>query len=449
MTFGEHLEELRRALFKSLIGIFLGCIFGFYFGQDVMNFVNAPLKSALEKYYQQRSIAIADNEGRALTPAQLSALANHQLIVEPVMVEPRDLAAAMAAVIPEEAEKYLRAQRYKFTAAAIIDGDTFAFAKLLDAQKGVAGRLYSMLPQARQQLLKSAAKGNKLSTEEAATIFDSVNNALKAPSFYNAEIFKDVSLSEAIKQFLDRREAKLAEGSDFPAEQIFELNWELLSSAYPTLVAPPQPTLVPVMLWRQVRNDRSTNPQSLGVQEGFMIWMKASFITGFVLASPWVFYQLWMFVGAGLYPHEKKYVTYFLPFSIGLFLLGVWIAIAFVFGPVLEFLFNTNASLGIDPDPRIGEWLSFFLMLPLGFGLAFQLPLVMLFLERIGVLTVETYISKWKIAVMSIVVLACVLTPADPISFLFLGVPMLLLYVGGILLCKWRSKSAPAVSERS
>src|SRR5262249_16876549 len=160
-----------------------------------------------------------------------------------------------------------------------------------------------MLPTARQELLKSAAAGNKLSAEDSATLFSSINNALKAPSFYNAEFFKEVQLSEAIKGFIKRRELEIEKGKDFPEDQIFELNWDLVSSAYANLIAPPQPTLVPLTLWRQVRNDRSTNPQSLGVQEGFMIWMKASFITGFVIASPWVFYQLWMFVGAGLYPH--------------------------------------------------------------------------------------------------------------------------------------------------
>jgi sec-independent protein translocase protein TatC len=118
-----------------------------------------------------------------------------------------------------------------------------------------------------------------------------------------------------------------------------------------------------------------------------------------------------------------------------LFFGGIYLALYWVFEPVLNFLFNTNAELGIDPDPRIGEWLSFFLMLPLGFGVAFQLPLVMLFLERIGIFTVDSYLSKWKVAVMSIVVLACVLTPADPVSFLFLGIPLLLLYFGGIGLC--------------
>jgi sec-independent protein translocase protein TatC len=142
-----------------------------------------------------------------------------------------------------------------------------------------------------------------------------------------------------------------------------------------------------------------------------------------------------MFVAAGLYRHERKWVHIFLPFSICLFIGGVYLALFHVFEPVLGYLFKFNASLGIDPDPRIGEWLHFFLILPLGFGVAFQLPLVMLFLERIGIFSVHSYLAKWKIAVLSIVILACVLTPADPVSFMFLGIPLLALYFLGVGLC--------------
>jgi sec-independent protein translocase protein TatC len=102
---------------------------------------------------------------------------------------------------------------------------------------------------------------------------------------------------------------------------------------------------------------------------------------------------------------------------------------------VLTFLFAFNDWLGIGIEPRITEWLGFVLILPLGFGIAFQLPLVMLFLERIGVFNVEAYLSKWRIAVLVIAVLSMVLTPADPGSMLLMFVPLTVLYFGGILLC--------------
>ena len=93
--------------------------------------------------------------------------------------------------------------------------------------------------------------------------------------------------------------------------------------------------------------------------------------------------------------------------------------------------------MGIAPQMRINDWLSFVMFLPLGFGIAFQLPLVMLFVNRIGLISVEAYLDKWRIAVMGISVLSMLLTPADPISMVLMAVPLTFLYFLGIGMCKW------------
>jgi len=80
--------------------------------------------------------------------------------------------------------------------------------------------------------------------------------------------------------------------------------------------------------------------------------------------------------------------------------------------------------------------MSFVLILPVGFGIGFQLPLVMLFLERIGVIDAGTYAAQWRLAVVVIFVVSAILTPADPYSLLFLAVPLCLLYFGGLMLCR-------------
>ena len=183
-----------------------------------------------------------------------------------------------------------------------------------------------------------------------------------------------------------------------------------------------------------LKDDKSTHVKTLNAQEAFAMYIKASMLVGIVLASPWIFYQIWLFVAAGLYPHERWYIHVFLPFSIGLFLAGASLAFCFVFQPVLRFLFYFNNIMGIDPDPRISEWLGFVLMLPLGFGVAFQLPLVMLFLERIGIFSTKTYWASWRIAVLAITVVAMLLTP-EPSSMMLMVVPLTFLYFGGIMLC--------------
>jgi len=103
--------------------------------------------------------------------------------------------------------------------------------------------------------------------------------------------------------------------------------------------------------------------------------------------------------------------------------------------------------MGIDPDPRISDWLSFILILPLGFGISFQLPLVMLFLERIGVMSVPAYIEKWRISILIICVMSMMLTPADPTSMLLMAIPLTFLYFGGIGLCKWMPRGRRSFDE--
>jgi sec-independent protein translocase protein TatC len=201
--------------------------------------------------------------------------------------------------------------------------------------------------------------------------------------------------------------------------------------------------LVPVLLWQPLSRDPRVSITTLSAQEAFAIYVKAAMLVGVVLASPWIFYQLWTFVAAGLYVHERKWVWTFLPISIGLFLAGVFIAFFFVFDFVLDYLLQFNAWLGLDPDPRISEWLGFVLIMPIGFGLGFQLPLVMLFLERIGVFDVAAYTSQWRTAVLVIVIASAILTPADPYSLLFLAIPLCVLYFGGVALCRWFGDPPP------
>lgn len=195
----------------------------------------------------------------------------------------------------------------------------------------------------------------------------------------------------------------------------------------------PSTDLVKTRIWRPA----SARMTVLSPHEAFMIWMKAGFVAGLILASPYIFYQIWTFVAAGLYPHEKRYVYFFLPVSLGLFLSGAALAFFFAFGPVLDFLFSFARSMNIDPDLRISEVISFILILPLGFGIAFQLPLVMLLLNRVGILSVSAYLEKWRIAILIIFVISMFLTPADPVSMLLMAVPLTILYFLGVAFCKW------------
>ena len=199
--------------------------------------------------------------------------------------------------------------------------------------------------------------------------------------------------------------------------------------------------------YHKVQDDPRVRIVGLRMDEPFVVYMKAAVIVGALIASPFVFYFIWTFIAAGLYPHEQKYVRVFLPFSIGLFLIGAALAFFVVFRFVLAFLLSFYDWMGIDPDARISDWLTFVLILPLGFGISFQLPLVMLFLERIGIFTVKTYLGSWRISVLVICFLAMVLTPSDPYSMMLMATPLVALFFFGVLLCKWMPKRTTPFGE--
>ncbi|MGI6402582.1 MAG: twin-arginine translocase subunit TatC [Thermoguttaceae bacterium] len=191
-----------------------------------------------------------------------------------------------------------------------------------------------------------------------------------------------------------------------------------------------------ILLWEKLGDDSRSKTRALSVQESFVIFLKTALFLGIIIGSPGVFYYFWRFVGAGLYPNEKKYVYRFLPLSITLFLLGFALAFFVVFQFMLQFLFRFNAGMDIEPDTRISEWLNFALLIPVAFGIAFQLPLAMFVLERLRIFSIKIYLEKWRIAIFSVACLAMLITPPDPWSMLFMLSCLIFLYFGGILLCK-------------
>ncbi len=177
---------------------------------------------------------------------------------------------------------------------------------------------------------------------------------------------------------------------------------------------------------------------SLTILEVIIVWIKVAIYCGLVIAAPLIFRELWSFIAAGLYPQEKALVWRALPLSIGLFLGGVALC-QFVLLPLaIHYLLGFNAWLDVTPQLRLSDWLSFAIFTPLVFGIAFQTPLVMFVLDRVGVLSVATYVAHWRIATFVIILLSGFLAPSpDPVSMLALGLPIVALYWLGIGMCYW------------
>jgi sec-independent protein translocase protein TatC len=175
---------------------------------------------------------------------------------------------------------------------------------------------------------------------------------------------------------------------------------------------------------------------TLSAQEAFVVYFKVSILCGIVLSSPWLLYQFWAFVGAGMYPHEKRYIAMMFWPSIILFLAGVALCQFVVLPGALKALLRFNEWLGFDPDIRLNEWLGLAIILPLVFGISFQTPLVMIALNRIGIFTAEDYLRKWRYACFILAILSALITPTpDLVTMMYLFGPMFGLYLLGIAFC--------------
>ena len=192
------------------------------------------------------------------------------------------------------------------------------------------------------------------------------------------------------------------------------------------------------------------NPASrlliLGPAEGFISYCNICLISGLILASPWVFYHLWMFVAAGLYPHEKKYVYMTIPFSIALFIIGALFFMFFVAPLTIKILIKFNENiLAAQSSFTFQQYVSFVTTMMLTFGLTFQTPLVILCLNRTGLISLEAFHRSRKYAILAIVIIASVIIPSgDVISMFSLAIPMYLLFELGIILSWLAEKRAKA-----
>ncbi len=163
----------------------------------------------------------------------------------------------------------------------------------------------------------------------------------------------------------------------------------------------------------------------------FMVPLKILLMAAFLIALPVVLYQLWAFVAPGLYSHEKKLVMPLVVSSTILFFIGVAFCYFFVFGQVFAFI-QSFAPKSITAAPDIEAYLSFVLSMFLAFGLAFEVPVAVVVLARMGVVTVEKLKAFRGYFIVLAFVIAAIVTPPDVVSQLALAIPMCLLYELGI-----------------
>lgn len=185
-----------------------------------------------------------------------------------------------------------------------------------------------------------------------------------------------------------------------------------------------------------------TKMVAIGVITPFMVPLKVTAMVAFVLALPFILYQAWAFIAPGLYAHEKRLGIPLIVSSTLLFVSGMAFCYFFVFGQVFQFI-SSFAPKSITPAPDIEAYLSFVMTMFLAFGIAFEVPVALVVLVKLGVVTIEK-LKEWRsYFVVGAFVVAAVVTPPDVVSQLSLAIPMCLLYEIGILAARLVSKPVP------
>lgn len=182
-----------------------------------------------------------------------------------------------------------------------------------------------------------------------------------------------------------------------------------------------------------------TKMVAIGVITPFMVPLKVTAMVAFVLALPYILFQVWGFIAPGLYAHEKRLGIPLIISSSLLFISGMAFCYFFVFGQVFSFI-NSFAPKSITPAPDIEAYLSFVMTMFLAFGLAFEVPVALVMLVKLNVVTVEK-LKEWRsYFIVGAFVVAAVVTPPDVVSQLALAIPMCLLYELGILVSRLVSR---------
>jgi sec-independent protein translocase protein TatC len=166
----------------------------------------------------------------------------------------------------------------------------------------------------------------------------------------------------------------------------------------------------------------------LNPTEPFNLYLKIAALAGLFLTSPFVLYQVWMFISPGLYRNEKRYVIPFMVSTITLFTTGGYFGYKVAYPRALEFLIHFGRQF--QPMITIGEYTSLFLSIVLGMGLIFELPILVFFLSLMGILSPAFMWKHFRYAILVIFIIAAIVTPTpDVVNMCIFAAPMLALYV--------------------
>jgi Tat protein translocase TatC len=455
MTFGEHLEDLRRRILYCLLYLFAGVAISMIFGKDLLEWVLVPHYTAIRTESRVRLTRHMEKDLRRL-----------------------GVLASVRPIEPAAGDKPLLAKPPTVEDWTAVFAQDLAHARLagrlekpFEQLSGSVGSLGSLVPEDRTRLAADVkALGAELSNLLAAEFSPSVGSGRRGGVVERFQRLRDEMASrrvnsttgavgrlvgwegdidtvlQLIDQFLIVLEGRKKQVLASPVDLDTLHTWTR-SSDLPVVLDDVLDTLEKAA--RDISDEKTPAIMVTSYLESFMAYLKVAFVFAIFLTLPFMLYELWKFVGAGLYPNEQKYVVTLLPFSLMLFVMGCLFGYFAMIPVGLKFL----AGWGIEEvnlSFTLENYIGLFLTLTLVLGLVFQTPLIMVFLTKINILNVNAFRRARKMAIFVGVCLAVVLTPPDPFSWSLMAGPMIILYEIGIWICKLfepRSNVKEPVSE--
>jgi len=234
---------------------------------------------------------------------------------------------------------------------------------------------------------------------------------------------------------------------------VHQINADLVERSEAALVADPAKKREDYFQTSDPADQRLKKPiperlSSFGVGDSFFVSLNLSLYVAAFLAGPYVLFELWQFIAAGLYRHERKLVYLYFPVSIALFFAGVAFCYFLIVPSGLYFLSTTLPVELVEPQLGLQQYVDFMTKMCLAIGAVFQLPILMVFFASIGLVEAKSY-GKWrKHFIVFALLAAAIITPSpDAVTQLMTTAPMIVLYEVGILLARWRGKPRQTPTE--
>ena len=200
------------------------------------------------------------------------------------------------------------------------------------------------------------------------------------------------------------------------------------------------PTRGDFWVYRMLKMDLNMNLVNLEISTQFFVHLKVAFELGFILAFPFVIWEIWKFIAPALYQNEKKTIRGVFLAASFLFYLGLYIGYVLIVPISLNFFLGYKISDAVVNTISLNSYISLFTSTILAFGIVFEFPAVVVILNKLGLVYKDTMNKYRKHAIVAILCIAAIITPADPFSMMIAASPLLLLYEASVLFCKPRPK---------